>query len=164
MKVLSEFLSANSDYAATFTQGDLPSPPGRHVTVVTCMDARLDPARFLGLDVGDAHVLRNAGGRVTADVLRSLAISQQLLGTHAVVVIHHTECGMMAFNNNGLQRLLKQRLGADAGDVDFLPFADLTQSVRDDVAAIRQSPLIPNDIQVCGLIYDVHTGELKPVE
>jgi carbonic anhydrase len=164
MPALNELLNANTQYAATFTKGDLPMPPGRQVTIVTCMDARLDPAKFLGLEEGDAHVIRNAGGRVSDDVLRSLAISQQLLGTREVVVIHHTDCGMMTFGNDDLRQILNERLGTDARDIDFLPFADLAQSVRDDVAAIRASSLIPNDIVTQGLIYDVRTGKLQPVE
>jgi carbonic anhydrase len=128
------------------------------------MDARLDPAKFLGLEEGDAHVIRNAGGRVCTDVLRSLAISQQLLGTQEVVVIHHTDCGMTTFGNDDLRQILNERLGSDASDIDFLPFTDLAQSVRDDVASIRSSSLIPDDILTQGLIYDVRTGKLEPVE
>jgi carbonic anhydrase len=164
MPVLPELLSANNHYAATFTKGDLPMPPGRQITIVTCMDARLDPAKFLGLEEGDAHVIRNAGGRVCTDVLRSLAISQQLLGTQEVVVIHHTDCGMTTFGNDDLRQILNERLGSDASDIDFLPFTDLAQSVRDDVASIRSSSLIPDDILTQGLIYDVRTGKLEPVE
>jgi carbonic anhydrase len=164
MSVLPELLAANERYAADFTTGDLPSPPGRHVAILTCMDARLDPARFLGLAEGDAHVIRNAGGRASADALRSLIISQQLLGTTEVVVIHHTDCGMLTFGNEELQRRLQARFGADASGLDFLPFADLAQSVRDDVAAIRASPFIPEDIRVSGCIYDVRSGRLQPVE
>jgi carbonic anhydrase len=164
MLVLPELLNANSSYAATFEKGDLPMPPGRQVTIVTSMDARLDPAKFLGLEEGDAHVIRNAGGRVSDDVLRSLAISQQLLGTREVVVIHHTDCGMLTFSNDDLRGILHERLGADASDIDFLPFTDLAQSVRDDVAMIRESALIPDDIQTKGFIYDVRTGKLQSVE
>jgi len=163
MSVLPELLAANERYAAGFTKGDLPMPPGRRVAILTCMDARLDPARFLGLAAGDAHVIRNAGGRASADALRSLIISQQLLGTSEVVVIHHTDCGMLTFGNAELQGRLKDHFGADASGIDFLPFADLAQSVRDDVAAIRASPFIPQDIPVSGFIYDVHTGRLQPV-
>lgn len=164
MTVLSQLLDANNDYATTFTKGDLPMPPGRRFTVVTCMDARIDPARLLGLEEGDAHVIRNAGGRVSGDVIRSLAISQQLLGTEHVFVIHHTDCGMTTFSNDDLRGLLKERLDSDASGIDFLPFTDLAQSVRDDVAAVQASPLIPDDIPVHGLIYDVRSGTLQPVE
>ena len=138
-------------------------PPGRHVAVLTCMDARLDPARFLGLQEGDAHVIRNAGGRASEDAIRSLVISQQLLGTNTVVVIHHTDCGMLTFSNADLRTKLKQELNANADHIDFLPFKDLEQSVRDDVAAIKASPLIPKNVEVSGFIYDVRSGRLLPV-
>src|SRR5579864_464213 len=131
MTVAQEFRKANEAYAATFEKGNLPMPPARHVAVVTCMDARLHPARFLGLELGDAHVIRNAGGRVSDDALRSLVISQQLLGTNEVVVIHHTDCGMLTFSNDDLRAKIKQDLHANADDIDFLPFKDLEQSVRD---------------------------------
>src|SRR5437773_10572742 len=121
MTAIEDFLKANESYAASFSKGDLPMPPARHVAVLTCMDARLEPARFLGLEVGDAHVIRNAGGRASEDAIRSLAISQQLLGTNEVVVIHHTDCGMLTFSNEDLRTKLKQQLNADAEHIDFLP-------------------------------------------
>ena len=127
------------------------------------MDARLHPARFLGLELGDAHVIRNAGGRASEDALRSLVISQQLLGTNTVVVIHHTDCGMLTFSNEDLRTKVRQELGANADHIDFLPFKDLEQSVRDDVATIKNSPLIPKNIEVSGFIYDVRSGRLLPV-
>jgi carbonic anhydrase len=163
MSVVQEFQKANDAYASSFSKGNLPMPPARHVAVLTCMDARLDPARFLGLEEGDAHVIRNAGGRASEDAIRSLAISQQLLGTNEVVVIHHTDCGMLTFSNEDLRKKLKQELNADAEHVDFLPFKDLEQSVRDDVATIRNSPFIPKNIEVSGFIYDVRSGKLLPV-
>jgi len=163
MSVVPEFQKANDAYASSFSKGNLPMPPGRHVAVLVCMDARLDPARFLGLEEGDAHVIRNAGGRASDDAIRSLAISQQLLGTNEVVVIHHTDCGMLTFNNEDLRQKLKQELNADAEHIDFLPFKDLEQSVRDDVAAIKNSPFLLKNIEVSGFIYDVRTGRLLPV-
>ena len=163
MSAVQEFQKANDAYASTFSKGDLPMPPARHVAVLTCMDARLHPARFLGLELGDAHVIRNAGGRASDDAIRSLAISQQLLGTNAVVVIHHTDCGMLTFSNEDLRKKLKQELNADAEDIDFLPFKNLEQSVRDDVATIKNSPLILKNIDVSGFIYDVKSGRLLPV-
>jgi carbonic anhydrase len=163
MTVVQEFLKENEAYAATFQKGQLPMPPGRQVAVLTCMDARLDPARFLGLQEGDAHVIRNAGGRASEDAIRSLIISQQLLGTNTVVVIHHTDCGMLTFSNTDLRTKLKQELHADASHIDFLPFSDLEQSVRDDVATLKASPLIPDNIQISGFIYDVRSGKLLPV-
>jgi carbonic anhydrase len=163
MSVAQEFQKTNDTYASSFSKGDLPMPPARHVAVLTCMDARLLPARFLGLEEGDAHVIRNAGGRASDDAIRSLAISQQLLGTNEVVVIHHTDCGMLTFGNEDLRKKLKQQLNADAEHIDFLPFKDLEQSVRDDVATIKNSPLLLKNIEVSGFIYDVKSGKLLPV-
>ena len=164
MPVADEFLAANERYAAGFDKGDLPLPPARQVAVLVCMDARIDPAKVLGLTEGDAHVIRNAGGRASDDALRSLAISHELLGTREVVVIHHTDCGMLTFTNDQLRQRLRDRLGADASGIDFLPFGDLNQSVRDDVATIRTSPLVPDDVVVSGFVYDVRTGRLHRVD
>ncbi len=158
-----EFKSANEQYAASFDKGDLQMPPARNVAVVTCMDARLHPEKFLGLDVGDAHVIRNAGGRVSEDAIRSLVIFERLLGTTEIVVIYHTACGMLTFQNEYLIAKIKEDLGVDATGRDFLPFPDLEQSVRDDVEALHDSNLIPDDIPVSGAIYNVETGELREV-
>jgi carbonic anhydrase len=155
---------ANDAYAGSFTKGDLPAPPRRQFAVLVCMDARIDPARALGLEEGDAHVIRNAGGRASDDALRSLVISYKLLGTREFLVIHHTECGMLTFNSAQLRNMLKQDTGADASSIDFLEFSDLDSSVREDVATIKDSPLIPNDILVSGFVYDVKTGKLRAVE
>jgi carbonic anhydrase len=157
------FLSANEAFARGFDTGDLPMPPGRKVAILTCMDARLHPAKFLGLEIGDAHVIRNAGGRASDDAVRSLVISQRLLGTTEVVVIHHTDCGMLTFSNEDLVAKIRDDLGADASGRDFLPFSDLEQSVRDDVETLRRSELIPDDITIAGAIYDVQTGRLEEV-
>jgi carbonic anhydrase len=162
MALVDEIRTANEDYAAGFTKGDLPMPPGRRAVVIACMDARLDPAKALGLDEGDAHVIRNAGERA-ADALRSLVISQQLLGTNDVIVLHHTDCGMQTFDNATLQGICQERLGADTREIDFLPFRDLEQSVRDDVELLRSSPLIPDDTAIHGFIYDVKTGRINEV-
>ena len=158
-----EFREANERYAASFDRGDLPTPPARGVAVVTCMDARLHPEQFLGLELGDAHVIRNAGGRVSDDAIRSLVISERLLGTEEIVVVHHTDCGMATFSNEDLTAKIKEDLGVDATGRDFLPFSDLEQSVRDDVETLRNSDLIPDDILVSGAVYDVRTGELREV-
>ena len=162
MSVAQEFLKANEAYAAGFQKGNLAMPPKRHVAVLTCMDARIDPARALGLEEGDAHVIRNAGGRA-ADALRSLVISEQLLGTTEIVVIHHTDCGMLTFSNDDLRTKVKQELNANVDNIDFLPFKDLEQSVRDDVTFLRNSPLMPKSIDISGFIYDVRSGKLLPV-
>lgn len=161
MTVTDEFLKANEQYAAQFTKGDLPMPPSRRVAVVACMDARLDPARMLGLEEGDAHVIRNAGGRA-ADAIRSLIISQQLLGTREIVVIHHTDCGMLTFTDAQLHQKMHDELGADP-EIAFLSFADVEQSVREDVATIRESPYLLAGVPVRGFIYDVQTGQLHEV-
>jgi carbonic anhydrase len=163
MTAVQEFLQANEAYASKFQKGNLPMPPARKVAVLTCMDARLDPARMLGLEEGDAHVIRNAGGRA-ADALRSLVISEQLLGTDTIVVIHHVDCGMLTFTDEQLHEKIKQDLHADADHIAFLPFKDLEQSVRDDVAFLRSSPLIPQNIEIVGFIYDVRSGKLLPVD
>jgi carbonic anhydrase len=161
MAVIDELLDANKSFAGSFDKGALPMPPARQVAIVTCMDARLHPAAFLGLDIGDAHVIRNAGGRASDDALRSLIISSQLLGTKEFAVIHHTDCGMLTFSNDDLRAKL-----ADAGDasgIDFLPFSDNEASVREDVEAIRNSPFIPAGTTVSGYIYEVETGKLRTV-
>lgn len=163
MATFDEFLEANQQYSAAFDRGDLAVPPARRVAVLTCMDARLHPEKFLGLDVGDAHVIRNAGGRASDDAIRSLVISQRLLGTTEIVVIHHTDCGMVTFSNEDLAAKITRDLGVDASGRDFLPFGDLEQSVRDDVATLRESPLIPNDIAISGAIYDVRSGKLREI-
>jgi carbonic anhydrase len=162
MSVSDELLQANSEYARTFDRGDLPMPPARRLAVVTCMDARIVPSRQLGLEEGDAHVIRNAGGRAR-EALRSLVISQRLLGTNEIAVIHHTDCGMTTFTNSDLHAKVKQDLGVDSTAIDFLPFADLEESIREDVAFLLSSPLIPDDVLIRGFVYDVKTGKLSEV-
>jgi len=162
MSVVDEFLQANKTYAANFQKGDLALPPARKVAVLACMDARLDPARILGLEEGDAHVIRNAGGRV-ADALRSLIISEQLLGTETIVVIHHTDCGMLTFTDDQIHQKVRQELHADADAIAFLPFNDLERSVRDDIAILKDSKLIPASIAIRGFIYEVESGRLREV-
>jgi carbonic anhydrase len=154
MPVLDEILSANAAYAAGFDKSGLPTPPGRKLAVVTCMDARLDPAKFLGLEEGDAHVIRNAGGLVTDDAFRSLVISKNLLGTEEVLVIAHTGCGMLTFKNEDVQA----HLGTS---IDFLPFADLDESVRGSVRRVRESPLTADTVH--GFVYEIETGTLREV-
>jgi carbonic anhydrase len=155
--------AANEVYADSFSQGHLPMPPARRLAIVTCMDARLDPARFLGLEPGDAHVIRNAGGQVTEDAIRSLVISHWLLGTQEIVVIAHTDCGMLTFTNDDLHGKLRDEAGADASDVDFLPFPNIEDSVRASLRAVRESPLLPDTLEASGWVYDVRTGRLAEV-
>jgi carbonic anhydrase len=163
MSAIDELVAANEHYASALGEVAAPPlPPSRKVAIVTCMDARLLPARFLGLEEGDAHVIRNAGGR-TPEALRSLVISQRLLGTNAVAVIQHTDCGMLTFTNEDIHAKVRDDLGADANDIDFLPFKDLEQNVRDDVDFLKSSRLIPDDIEIRGFVYDVRTRRLKEV-
>ncbi len=159
MSIIDEVRAANARYAAQFDKGELAMPPARRFAVVTCMDARLDPARFLGLEEGGAHVIRNAGGVVSDDALRSLVISHHLLGTQEAIVIGHTDCGMLTFTNEDL----RERLGPDAAGIDFLPFPDVEARVRESVRAIRDSPLLPDGFGASGFVYDVGTGALREV-
>ena len=181
MSVVPELTAANERYAAGFDKGELPMPPARRLAVVTCMDARLDPAKFLGLAEGDAHVIRNAGGRASDDAIRSLVISYKLLGTKEFFVIHHTECGMGFFTNESMRELLASSLetaeltpqgfrdvgkgpGSRAGEfIEWLAFQDPRQAVIDDVERIHAHPLIPKSIPVHGYIYDVKSGRLIEV-
>jgi carbonic anhydrase len=158
-----DLLAGNARHAETFAGGDLSSRPARHLVVLTCMDTRLDPNAMLGLQVGDAHVLRNAGGRVTDDVIRSLIVSVEVLGTNAVAVIQHTDCGMTKTTDDGLRELVRERRGVDPDDVRFLTIADQAESIRGDVASLRGSPFLPPDLDIRGFVYDVKTGRLAPV-
>jgi len=153
---------ANSTFAEGFNEGDLEIPPARPLVVLTCIDARLDPARSLGLDLGDAHVIRNAGGRATEDAIRSLLISSWLLGTREFAVIHHTDCGMTKFTDPVLRDMILDQAGVEV-DIEFLSFADPEQSARDDVDAIRGTKGFPEGVTVSGHVYDVRTGRLHQV-
>jgi carbonic anhydrase len=159
MPVKDEVLTANEQYAKRFLTGDLPMPPARRFIVVTCMDARIEPAAALGIKEGDAHVVRNAGGLVSDDALRSLVISHHLLGTKEAFVIGHTDCGMLTFTNDEL----RERLGPDAEGIDFLPFPNVEDRVRESVRAIRDSRLLPDSFTASGFVYDVRTGRLNEV-
>jgi carbonic anhydrase len=159
---LDAILRANRRYARAFGPALLDPEPARSVAVLTCMDVRIDPLAMAGLGLGDAHVVRNAGGR-GADALRSLALSCELFGTRRILVVHHTRCGMEGLTNEAM----RERLASHAPDgpgIDFLPFADLEDSVRQDVALLRASPLIPPGVAIDGLIYDVATGLLEEVD
>ncbi len=181
-QVLQEVLSANREYATNFgDKANLPLPPGRRFAILTCMDARLDPAKYAGLAEGDAHVIRNAGGRASDDAIRSLVISYKLLGTREWFVIHHTDCGMQLFTDSIIRHLLANSLetaivggegwrdigrgpgSTEAEFVDWLTFGDLAESVFADVKRIRQHPLVPPTIPIYGFIYDVKTGQLIEV-
>ncbi|MFZ0340883.1 MAG: carbonic anhydrase [Gaiellaceae bacterium] len=159
MSVVDEVKAANESYVSGFGNGALPMPPGRKFVVVTCMDARLDPARFLGLAEGDAHVIRNAGGLVNDETIRSLIISHQLLGTEEALVIGHTECGMLTFTNADVHA----KLGPDSENIDFQPFPDLVERVRQSVETIRAHPLLADSFGATGFVYDVKSGRLEPV-
>lgn len=163
MSYFDNFIKANQAYADLHGTAHLPLKPKTRVAIVTCMDSRLHVAPALGLALGDAHILRNAGGRVTDDVIRSLVISEQQLGTSEIVVLHHTDCGAQTFTNAEFTEQLKRDLAVDAGDQDFLPFTDIEESVREDIALLKNSPLIPEDIIISGAIYDVDTGRVREV-
>ena len=163
MSVIDEIRSANARYASGFTKGDLPMPPGRRFAIVTCMDARLDPAKYAGLEEGDAHVIRNAGGVVSDDALRSLVISHWVLGTQEAVVVGHTDCGMVTFTNDVLHQMLADGTGSDASYIDFLPFPDAAARVSESVKRIRETPLLPESFGARGFVYDVKTGRLNEV-
>lgn len=181
-KILEDVLAANKAYAASFgDKGTLPMPPGRHFAILTCMDARLDPAKYSGLAEGDAHVIRNAGGRASNDAIRSLVISYKLLGTREWFVIHHTNCGMETFTNEVMRGLLAKSLttavidargwhdtgqgpgSTEAMFIDWLTIGNQAGSVCADVQRIRNHPLVPRGIPIYGYIYDVKTGRLVEV-
>jgi len=181
-KILNEVLSANRDYVNDFgVKGELPLPPGRHFAILTCMDARLDPAKYAGLSEGDAHVIRNAGGRASDDAIRSLVISYKLLGTKEWFVIHHTNCGMELFNNDIMSDLLGSSLktasidasgwhdsceghgSAEGKYINWLTIKDQQESVLEDVLRIKNHALVPSDIPVYGYIYECTTGRLIEV-
>lgn len=180
--VVNEVLTANQRYASNFgNKGSLPMPPGRHFAILTCMDARLDPAQYAGLAEGDAHVIRNAGGRASDDAIRSLVISYKLLGTREWFVIHHTDCGMETFTDDVMRTLLRSSLktasvdasgwhdaggggGSSEGEhISWLTIPNQAQSVLEDVQRIRNHPLVPGNIPIYGYIYDVKSGKLVEV-
>jgi carbonic anhydrase len=155
-------LDNNAAYVSTFDKGDLPLPPARKLAVLACMDARLDPAKVLGLNEGDAHVIRNAGGVVSDDALRSLAISQNLLGTEEIILIHHTDCGMLTFTDDEFADKLETETG-QRPEWRAHAFDDLEQNVKDSIDKIRNSPFVPHTNNVRGFVYDVETGALREV-
>ena len=164
MSYFENFLKANQAYVELHGDLHLSIKPKTKVAIVTCMDSRLHVAPALGLALGDAHILRNAGGRVTEDMIRSLVISQQQMGTREIVVLHHTDCGAQTFNNEDFQEHLKCELGVDVSGQDFLPFQDIDESVREDMKLLQESPLIPDDVVISGAVYDVDTGRMTVVK
>ena len=162
MSVTEELLQNNAAYAESFEKGSLPPPPARGVAVVACMDARLDVHKILGLEEGDAHVIRNAGGVITDDEVRSLTISQRLLGTREVILIHHTDCGMLTFSDDEFKAQIHEEVGMKP-HFSMESFSDLEEDVRQSVARIHASPFIPHKQSVRGFIYEVETGRLREV-
>jgi carbonic anhydrase len=162
MTVTDRLLTNSEEYAATFDKGDLPLPPATHVAVLACMDARLNPYGLLGLSEGDAHVIRNAGGVVTEDAIRSLTISQRLLGTTEIVLIHHTDCGMVTFSDDAVKNQILDDTGIRPSFA-LEAFPDADADVRQSIARIKASPFIPHKDSVRGFVYDVHTGKLNEV-
>jgi len=162
MSVTEELLRNAEDYAERFDRGDLALPPAKRVAVLACMDARLNPYRLLGLSEGDAHVIQNAGGVVTDDEIRSLAISQRLLGTEEIILIHHTDCGMLTFEDGEFRREIQRETGVKP-QWSAETFDDLEEDVRQSIARIEASPFIPRKDSVRGFVYDVKTGRLREV-
>jgi carbonic anhydrase len=157
-----DLLAHNAEYAAGFDAAGLAAPPARKLAVLACMDARLDPARALGLRPGDAHVIRNAGGVVTEDAIRSLVISQRLLGTEEIVLIHHTGCGMLTFTDDEVLDTIESDVGTRP-DFALRSFPDLDENVRESIAALRANPFLPHTQSVRGFVYDIETGALDEV-
>ena len=162
MAVIDQLLENAESYATSFDQGDLPLPPARKIAVVACMDARLNPYGLLGLNEGDAHVIRNAGGVITDDEIRSLAISQRLLGTEEIMLIHHTDCGMLTFRDDDFRHEVAEETGIKP-EWPAEAFDDLDQDVRQSIARIKASPFIPRKDSVRGFVYEVETGRLREV-
>jgi carbonic anhydrase len=162
MTVTDDLLANNERYAVGFAKGDLGMPPAKRVAIVACMDARLDPARALGLEEGDAHVIRNAGGVVTDDVIRSLAISQRLLGTSEIILVHHSDCGMLTFSDDEVKAQIERDTGIRP-PFALESFTDLDADIRQSFARIAASPFVPNKTSVRGFVYDVKTGRLREV-
>lgn len=177
-QTLDEVLAANAQYASTFRSGNLPVPPVRRIAILTCMDARLDPLAFAGLNIGDAHIIRNAGGRASDDAIRSLLISSTMLGTQEWFVIHHTDCGMETFTDEEMRSRLADHIAAqsnrsggaatgssfvEVGFINWLTISDRLGAVVEDVVRIRNHALVPGDIPIYGYLYDVQTGKLIEV-
>jgi carbonic anhydrase len=163
MSQTDELLRNAEKYAEDFDKGDLPMPPGRKVAIVACMDARLSPFALLGLEVGDAHVIRNAGGVITEDEIRSLAISQRLLGTEEIILLHHTDCGMQTFTDDEFRQSIQEETGIKP-TWSAECFSDVDEDLRQSLARIQASPFIPKKDSVRGFVYEVETGRLREVK
>jgi carbonic anhydrase len=162
MSVTDTLVRNNEAYSRSFAKGDLPLPPAKHVAILACMDARLDVHEILGLEEGDAHIIRNAGGVATDDAIRSLVISQRLLGTNEIILIHHTDCGMLTFKDDDVKAKIESEVGIRPAFA-LEAFGDLEADVRQSLARIQASPFIPNKASVRGFVYDVRTGRLNEV-
>jgi carbonic anhydrase len=162
MTVTDDLLRNNAEFAKSFSRGDLPMPPGKALAVVACMDARLNVYALLGLERGEAHVIRNAGGVVTEDVIRSLAISQHLLGTKEIILVHHTDCGMLTFTDDQVKADIEAATGLRP-HFALEAFSDLERDIRQSIARIKHSPFVPHKDSIRGFVYDVHTGALQEV-
>src|SRR5881398_1319933 len=162
MSATDDLLANNAQYAENFTKAELPLPPAKKLAVVACMDARIVVSRILGLEEGDAHVIRNAGGVITDDEIRSLAISQHLLGTEEIVLVHHTDCGMLTFTDDQFAQQLEEETGVRPS-WSAESFGDVEQNVRESIARIKSSPFIPHKDKVRGFVYEVETGRLREV-
>ena len=163
MSTTDQLLANNAQYAEAFQKGDLPIPPAKRTAVVACMDARIDTGRLLGLEEGDAHVIRNAGGVVTDDVLRSLVISQRLLGTEEIILIHHTDCGMVTFKDDAVKDQIEEETGIRPG-FSLEAFPDAEEDVRQSIRRIQANPFVPVKDKIRGFVYDVESGRLNEVE
>ncbi|KAH9890323.1 carbonate dehydratase [Xylariomycetidae sp. FL2044] len=165
-EIQKNFQEKNAEYASQFTQGHLALPPAKKYLVLTCMDARIDPAAAFGIDLGDAHVIRNAGASAR-DALRSIIISQQLLGTREILLVKHTGCGMLTFTNEEAHEIVRKNVSptasAEIASMNFLPFADLEHAVREDIEMLQKSAAVPDEITVSGWIYEVETGKVRRV-
>jgi carbonic anhydrase len=161
MPMYQQILRSAEQWKENFERQHLDAVPARQLVVLACMDARLDLFRFLGLEIGHSHILRNAGGRASDDAIRSMIVSSVVLGTREVVIIHHTKCGMHGVTNESLRERIRASSGHDPADIDFLPFGDEEDSVRDDVRRVRECPYFPEPMTVWGCIYDVDTGDLQ---
>jgi carbonic anhydrase len=163
MTEIDSIVSQNMKYAESFTGGDLPPHPAKKIAVLTCMDARILVNEVLGLKVGEAHIIRNAGGIVTDDALRSLIISHELLGTEKIIIMNHTECGMATFKDEDLQKKLSEKYNSNASDIKFHSFSDIEENVRNQIMKIRNTPYLSNIASIHGFIYDIKTGKIREV-